>query len=329
MTDSTLTAADYFSNISSQVWPTVKEMIAHPASKKLNLPFWENEYMVLFLVWISTFILEQFLPKQKNYSVVGRKGFWLDLFYLFFIDFLFRIIGFIALTYTVEYVFTSWMTELGVKFPLVHIGSLPFIIKFPLFFIIMDFFEFLSHYILHRVDFFWKIHKIHHAQETLGFASTRHFHFLEYLVLRPLAWIPMGLLGFSDSSYIICTAFYMWIAYFLTFFSHCNVKLNFGFLNKIFITPNTHYWHHAKNIPRKYGVNYASTLVIWDLLFKSYYLPADPKEQPILGVPDNDVPKNFIGQMWYPFTKFFSKKKDTQMIIPKQKKKINNLEIKN
>jgi len=106
----------------------------------------------------------------------------------------------------------------------------------------------------------------------------------------------------------------MWIAYFLVFFSHCNVKINFGILNKIIITPNTHYWHHAKNIPRKYGVNYASVLVIWDFLFRSFYLPEDPKLQPILGVPDNDVPKGFFGQLIYPFKTLFTKKKDAQMM---------------
>jgi sterol desaturase/sphingolipid hydroxylase (fatty acid hydroxylase superfamily) len=322
MADSTQTALAYYDSISTMVWPSVKESIIHPASK--FIPFWDNEYWVLFIVWFVTFILEQILPKQKKYAVVGRKGFWLDLFYLFFIDFLFRLIGFVALTYTIEYVFTNAMSSIGIQLPLVNLGNLPLVVKFLLFFIIMDFFEFYSHYLLHRINFFWKFHKIHHAQETLGFASTRHFHFMEYLVLRPLAWIPMGILGFSDHSYIICTAVYMWIGYFLTFFSHCNVKVNFGFLNKIIITPNTHYWHHAKNIPRKYGVNYASMLVIWDHLFKSYYLPEDPKLEPMLGVPDNDVPKNFLGQMWHPFKELFSGKKDSQMMIPNIPKKKKN-----
>ncbi|HET6991859.1 MAG TPA: sterol desaturase family protein, partial [Bacteroidia bacterium] len=277
-----ITASDYFSNIARQVTPAVLKLIKEPS--------WTNPYTALFVVYASTFIFEQILPKNKSYSVLGRKGFWLDLFYLFFIDFLFGIIGFIALTYTVEYVFTNGMKNLGIPLPLFDPSHIPFAFQFLIFFIVMDFCQFMGHYLLHRINFFWRFHKIHHAQETLGFASTRHFHFMEYIVLRPLGWIPFGIVGFSDDKYIACTALYMWIAYFLVFFSHCNVKINFGFLNKIIITPNTHYWHHAKNIPRKYGVNYASVLVIWDHLFGSYYLPDDPKLQPILGVPNNDVP---------------------------------------
>ena len=302
--------SEVFSNFSRQVGPAIGKLIIHPA--------WNNPYTVLFAVWTFMFIMEHILPKQKDYTVTGRKGFWLDLFYLFFIDFLFGIIGFIALTYTIEYFFKAWMNELGVTLPLWDPSHVPFIVQFLIFFVVMDFCQFLAHFVLHRSSFFWAFHKIHHAQETLGFASTRHFHFMEYLVLRPFGWIPFGLLGFSDEKYILCTAIYMWIAYTLVFFSHCNVKINFGFLNKLIITPNTHYWHHAKNIPRKYGVNYASVLVIWDHLFGSYYLPDDPKEQPQLGVPDNDVPENFLGQMWYPFGQVFSGTKDSHMVMKKK-----------
>lgn len=308
---------EYFSFVSSRILPGVEEMITHPS--------FTNQFTVLFTVWPVMFILEHILPRNKNYSPIGRKGFLLDLFYLFFIDFLFLVIGFAAVTYTVEYAFTNWMKHLGIPLPWFDPSFIPGWLQFIFFFVVLDFFEFLAHFLLHRINFFWAFHKIHHAQETLGFASTRHFHFMEYLVLRPLSWIPFGILGFSDDKYLLFSAYYMWIGFTLVFFSHCNVKVNFGFLNKIIITPNTHYWHHSKNIPRKYGVNYASVLVIWDLLFKSYYLPDDPKLQPILGVPDNDVPHSFLGQMWYPFKSLFSKKKDAQMLTPKpQKKKINN-----
>ncbi|MBI3510170.1 MAG: sterol desaturase family protein [Bacteroidetes bacterium] len=316
---STDTISGYFSSLFSKVPDAVITMIRHPSGQ--NYKFWENPFWALIVVWITTFIFEQILPRNKNYSVLGRKGFFLDLFYLFFIDFLFGIIGFIALTYTIEFVFTNGMKNIGVSFPLANLGKLPFILQFLVFFIVMDFSQFIAHYLLHRINFFWRFHKIHHAQETLGFASTRHFHFMEYLVLRPFGWIPMGLLGYSDEKYIVCTALYMWIAYFLVFFSHCNVKVNFGILNKIIITPNTHYWHHAKNIPRKFGVNYASVLVFWDLLFRTFYLPGDPKIQPQLGVPDKEVPQNFMGQMIYPFRNIFSKKKDPQMMISEGKKK--------
>jgi len=171
------------------------------------------------------------------------------------------------------------------------------------FFVVIDFLQWGAHFVLHRSNFLWQFHKIHHAQEQLGFASTRHFHFGEYLVLKPAFWIPFALCGFKTADYVI---WYVWIAYMLTFLSHCNIRINWGFLKYIFITPETHFWHHSRNIPGKYGVNYASSLAVWDLLFGFFYNPKD--KEPVLGIPDNDVPESFWGQMAYPFKAIFKLK---------------------
>lgn len=320
MPTTTPSATDYFGFIQNQVYPSIVKALTHPA--------WTNPLTALLTVWLVTFLLELVLPKKKNYTVIGRKGFWLDLFYLFFIDFLFGAIGFIAFTYTVEYVFTNLLKKIGVELPLVHPPHLNPVLQFLIFFVIMDFCQFIAHYLLHRIEFFWKFHKIHHAQEAMGFASTRHFHFGEYLVLKPLGWIPFGLFGYSGDQYLSSVAIYFWVAYFFVFFSHCNVKIRFGFLSKIFITPENHYWHHARNIPRKYGVNYASVLMIWDYLFRSFYLPDDPKLEPVLGVPDPDVPKTFLGQTWYPFKTLFSKRKEKQSSIYGKRENLNAKRVK-
>ncbi|TND10013.1 MAG: putative transmembrane protein [Bacteroidetes bacterium] len=268
-------------------------------------PGFRNPLIYLFLVYIATFLLESLLPKKINYPLVGRKGFWTDLLYVVFIDFVIMVIGLAAVTTTVEFFTKKIFAAAGMTLPLVDLHTLlpSTFVRFLLFFIIIDFTQWFAHYLLHRVNFLWQFHKIHHAQETLGFASTRHFHWGEYLVLKPAAWIPFGLLGFSAAEYVL---YYIWIAYFLTFFSHCNVNLKFGFLNYIFITPETHFWHHSRNIPAQYGVNYASSLAIWDLIFRTYYLPKD--KEPILGIPDNDVPDTFLGQMGYPFKAVFKMK---------------------
>jgi sterol desaturase/sphingolipid hydroxylase (fatty acid hydroxylase superfamily) len=251
----------------------------------------------LLVVYLITFSLELILPKKMLYSPVSRKGFKTDLIYVFFIDFFLMTAGLYALTSLIEFFFLKMTSSFGLRFPIVNLDALhsPFL-RFLLFFLIIDFVQWFAHFLLHRVNFLWQFHKIHHAQETLGFASTRHFHWGEYLILKPMLWIPFGLLGFQAAEYFL---YYLWCGYFLTFFSHCNIKINFGFLNYIFITPQTHYWHHARNIPKRFGVNYASSLVIWDLMFGFFYNPRDKK--PILGIPDNDVPDSFLGQMIYPF----------------------------
>ncbi|MGL4599308.1 MAG: sterol desaturase family protein, partial [Bacteroidia bacterium] len=172
-----MSIGQYFETIFSKVWENIGDIIFNVS--------WTNTYFVLLIVYITAFLLESFLPAKKPYSVLGRKGFWTDLGYLFFIDFLFGIIGFIALTYTLEFAFTKGMSAMGVTLPLMNPINLPFWAQALLFFVVMDFCQFFAHYLLHHINFFWKFHKIHHAQETLGFASTRHFHIMEYFVLKP------------------------------------------------------------------------------------------------------------------------------------------------
>jgi sterol desaturase/sphingolipid hydroxylase (fatty acid hydroxylase superfamily) len=169
--------------------------------------------------------------------------------------------------------------------------------------------QWFGHFLLHRVDFLWNFHKIHHAQEELGFASTRHFHWVEYFIFKPLIYIPFILLNVQLSEFLII---YLWIGLSFTFFSHANVAVKWRWFNLVFITPETHYWHHAVNLPekRRYGVNFASVLTIWDHLFGYFYYPKkDEKLTPKLGVTEQKVmPETFIGQMIQPFQAAFGRK---------------------
>jgi len=283
--------------------------------ESLKNPSWNNPFYIVPSICIITFILEVILPKKKNYSLFGRKGFFLDLFYVFFIDFLLNIIGFYAMTSVVESIFRKSLKAIGINSIIIaDIHDLPFFIQFLVAFILVDFMQWFGHYLLHRFNFLWQFHKIHHAQEELGFASTRHFHWFEYFVFKPLLYIPFNFLNFSVAEFV---GIYLWFGLFFTFFSHCNVKVNWKWFNLIFISPETHYWHHAKNIPHKFGVNYASTLTLWDHLFGFYYYPKD--KEPILGVPDQkEIPSSFLGQMIHPFKELFvKKKKNIQMIEEK------------
>ena len=60
-------------------------------------------------------------------------------------------------------------------------------------------------------------------------------------------------------------------------FSHCGAGLNAGWLNKFFVTPELHRWHHTADVPKghKYAVNYGVGFIIWDRLFGTYYLPME------------------------------------------------------
>jgi len=286
----------------------------------LHTPSWNNYFYWVGFWFLFCFVLELILPKKIEYSTVKRKGFWLDLFYVFFNDFIFSAIGFFALTVVVEMLYHNLVLApigLSADFKLFDIQNYHFAIQVGVLFILQDFLEFLAHFLLHRVGFLWKFHKIHHAQEQLGAASTRHFHWMEYLVFKPILYIPFSLIGYESPEYIM---FVLTLGVFSSFFTHSNIDLKLGFLNYIINNPNTHFWHHAKNYPTdkyRYGVNFASVLNIWDYLFGSYYLP---KDKPLeLGVDDNHlVPDGFLGQTVYPFKEIFSRKKTEEPSVSEE-----------
>jgi sterol desaturase/sphingolipid hydroxylase (fatty acid hydroxylase superfamily) len=293
--------AEVFKEYFKAFWQSMSDLLKFKFETVTDLL--SNPFFTVIVVCILCFALENILPKKKNYPVLARKGFFTDLFYVVFIDIITYGFGFYAFIWTIE-----WFVKFYLKSDnpeLFSVSALPVWLQYVILFILVDFSQWFAHFLLHRVNFLWQFHKIHHAQETLGFASTRHFHFFEFFILKPFLFIPMKLVGFSAEKYFLC---HMWFGYFLTFYSHCNVKFSWGFLDYIIINPETHYWHHSKNIPGKYGVNFASILTVWDLLFGHFYLPKEKNIEPELGIPNNNVPENFWGQLWFPFRALFNKK---------------------
>ncbi|MFN3918376.1 MAG: sterol desaturase family protein [Flavobacteriales bacterium] len=288
---------------------------------QIQHPSWDNPYYIIPTICLIAFALELTLPRKLSYHPIKRKGFLLDLFYVIFFDYLILLFGFYAFTETFEYFFKRLLLSFGIEnYIITDLKRIPFLLQFVTVFILLDFLQWLGHYLLHRINFLWQFHKIHHAQQELGFASTRHFHWVEYFVFKPLLYLPFMMLNFSVNEFI---AYYLWIGYGFTFFSHCNVKVNWKWLNYSLITPETHFWHHAKNIPagKSFGINFASTTTLWDHLFGFFYLPEDDK-QPLLGVEDQrKIPNTFIGQMIYPFKAVLSKNDKVNLSKAKKRQK--------
>ena len=268
----------------------------------------DNLFLFTAFCLALAFILEAILPRKLDYALMGRKGFWLDAFYVLLYDFIIIFLGIFAVFHLCEQLFFKVIGMLGIskeQILIYNADSLNPVLHFILIFIIIDFMEWLAHYCMHRFDTLWAIHKIHHANEQIGVTSSRRFHLFEYLVFKPFAFIPTIFIG-GIPAYFAPT--YSFIIIFFAFFTHANAKLPIGYFNYVLNTSNTHIWHHAKNFPNKYGVNFASVLNIWDVIFGLYYLPKN--KTPILGVHDvGAVPNTIIGQFLYPFKYWFSNRK--------------------
>ncbi|MEO6302971.1 MAG: sterol desaturase family protein, partial [Bacteroidia bacterium] len=210
-----------FSSQQSAFWNYTKESLKHPAFK--------NVYYSVLIAYLLCFFLEVVLPKQRKHGVLSRKYFWQDIFYVLFNDLLVNVLGFFALCAVTEFVFLKILLAFGVHSPkIIDITHLNPLLQVLIMFLLQDFCEYIAHFFLHRSTFLWEFHKIHHAQEELGAASTRHFHFVEMVIFKPLIYIPFALIGYSAVDYFL---FQITVQNVWGFFTHCNVKIKWGWLN--------------------------------------------------------------------------------------------------
>ena len=82
---------------------------------------------------------------------------------------------------------------------------------------------------------------------------------------------------------------------------HCNVDVRLGWLNRVFSMAEAHRWHHSRTI-REANTNYGSNLIVWDLVFGTFFLPSDREPPQEIGIADMPgFPTGYLGQLASPF----------------------------
>ncbi|GJL84905.1 MAG: hypothetical protein DHS20C02_06800 [Micavibrio sp.] len=116
--------------------------------------------------------------------------------------------------------------------------------------------------------------------------------------------IALYIFGFEGEA--IVQAIFIHGAYNL--FVHANINLGFPRpLCYILGSPNYHRWHHASD-KEAIDKNFATMFSLFDVIFCSYYYPRD-KLPKTYGLYDHskNYPKNFTGQILYPFQRIKKK----------------------
>lgn len=267
-------------------------------------PHWGNYFYWLIGISLLVYLLELKFPWRKEQPRV-REDFFLDAFYMFFNFFLFGLIGYNALS---EVVSTSFNEALYNWFGIrnlvaMNVASWPHWAQLLTLFIARDFIQWNVHRLLHRVPFLWEVHKVHHSVREMGFAAHLRYHFGETIVYRTIEYIPLAMIGFGISDFILVHLFALTIGH----LNHANFYLPLGPLRYIFNSPQMHIWHHAEKIPAgSYGVNYGISLSVWDYLFGTVWMPKDGRDIPLGFEKVDNFPKTFWGQLVSPFRTMFS-----------------------
>ncbi len=161
--------------------------------------------------------------------------------------------------------------------------------------LVLDFFEYWFHRASHKVPLLWRFHAIHHSPKRLYFFNAARFHFVDWLVLNAIEVGVLFLVG-VDPAVIALTAVFVQIH---GLFQHANIESRLGPLNYLMSTAELHRWHHSK-IVRESDTNFGNNVILWDLLFGTFFLPGG-REVGVLGLLNPDYPKSFLGQAVAPF----------------------------
>jgi sterol desaturase/sphingolipid hydroxylase (fatty acid hydroxylase superfamily) len=159
----------------------------------------------------------------------------------------------------------------------------------------VDFLRYWLHRTAHENDTLWRLHSVHHSVEQLYWLNTARFHPLEKALQMSLDSLPFLLMQVDPQ---VLALYY--VAYATNgFFQHCNIRLRYGPLNYIVGSAETHRWHHSR-LARESNANYGNTVIVWDLVFGTWYLPKE-REVEHLGLQDPTYPKSFARLMGAPF----------------------------
>lgn len=135
--------------------------------------------------------------------------------------------------------------------------------------ILVDFFLYTGHWLLHRFGLLWETHKYHHAAEEMTVFNAHRNDFFSRPLRNIVSAIPLVFFGARlGEVFLVALLFDICI-----FISHSAIDKDWGWLGRwVFVSPKYHRLHHSAN-PEHYGHNLGFVLVFWDRLFGTYKAP--------------------------------------------------------
>ncbi|MEM1226067.1 MAG: sterol desaturase family protein [Planctomycetota bacterium] len=267
----------------------------------VTAPTLKHTLVTLFLIMGGIFAWECVRPWRKDQERF-REGFALDLFYtVFSYVFFWGLVGTALCTLTAAMFDNALYDLFGIEnLVAVRLTMMPTWMRLVSLLLAMEFFNYWIHRLLHHHSWAWEFHKIHHSAPKLDVLNAARLHFGERLIYQAFSYVPLSMIGFEVSA-----TFYMGLFQtFLSNLTHANVQFPIGPLKYIINTPQLHIWHHENEYHKRGNVNFGDSLIIWDLVFGTFYLPKDPVDTSKLQMGFDGIenyPQTFIAQTVLPF----------------------------
>ena len=261
-------------------------ILLHLIISVAGVPLVYSTYIPVLLAAVSVTLLEIYFPyrdawKPNTTDVINDSSF--------------MVIVQVLLPQFLSYLVVISLITASAQESSVWPSHLPNAIQVILMILFADFLRYWLHRASHEFMPLWQLHAVHHSPEKLYWLNVGRFHPLEKALQFLFDALPFIILGVDQTVLSLYFVFYAVNGY----IQHSNVDVRFGWLNYIISSAELHRWHHSDKIEES-NQNYGNNIIIWDILFGTYYFP-NGRVVDDLGLKNKKYPVSFLKQMKTPF----------------------------
>jgi sterol desaturase/sphingolipid hydroxylase (fatty acid hydroxylase superfamily) len=161
-------------------------------------------------------------------------------------------------------------------------GALVVVTLSVLFFVAVDFANYVTHFLEHKIPYLWEFHKVHHSAKFLSPLTTARFHpfekafddFAASILVGVIAAICRHYYSFSIAELLGMGAAANTVATLVVLDSlrHSQFPVSFGPFDRLLVSPHMHQLHHSVKMDH-WNRNMGNKLSIFDWIFHTAFKP--------------------------------------------------------
>jgi sterol desaturase/sphingolipid hydroxylase (fatty acid hydroxylase superfamily) len=186
------------------------------------------------------------------------------------------------------------------------VSDLP-VVSFCIYLVIFDLADYWLHRFQHRFHWWWQLHAVHHSQRDMTLWTDNRNHLLDDFIRDTVFAALAIVIGVAPAQFVLLVV----ISRALQSLQHANVRLHFGPLEWLLVSPRFHRRHHAIGFghdgpvrtAKRWGVNYAVLFPMWDVIFRTAdfapgYPPTGVRDQLPGNWPGHAEGRDYGGGFW-------------------------------
>ncbi|GAB3483575.1 sterol desaturase family protein [Polaromonas eurypsychrophila] len=116
------------------------------------------------------------------------------------------------------------------------------VVSLLIYLVVFDFIAYWTHRGQHQIEWWWRLHSLHHAQRQMTMWSDNRNHFLDDIIVDVIVVLVAQLIGVAPGQFIAIVA----LTQLSESFQHANLKLWFGRVGeRLWVSPRFHRLHHS------------------------------------------------------------------------------------